>query len=186
MWVHLLSHFPTKIKSDKVTYHSAPPSCPPSFNCSAQFGDIYFIVNKPDYKEELKELLKGQISYKTAYSDSNIILNLTELRQNIFPVEKCNKLYINKMPIPYFESYNFGLGEIDAKKEVNDQLYFDYSYSVPSDLEVYVIQAEAGDFWKESCNEKRPEALKEWQHGYSKGFAISDKANIIVYWVMIW
>ncbi len=66
-----------------------------------------------------------------------------------------------------------------------DQYVVD-TYYVPSDLQVHVVDARAGNFWKNDCNEYRPESLKEWKHGYSKGFATSKKENIIVYWTMIW
>lgn len=184
----LLSHFPTRIKNDSVSFHSSPPSCPPSFRCSKQFGEIYIIVDKLDYQEELSNLLAGKIGYKAAYVDINVIVNLSELRKDIFPVEKCNKWYAEKLPIPYFEDYDFGLGEKKEKKiiEGEETPYYNHIHTIPSDLQVYVVKAEAGDFWKESCNEARPESLKEWQHGYSKGFATSEKENMIVYWTMIW
>ena len=181
-----LSHFPKSIKNVNTIIESSPPSCPPTYKCSAQFGDVILIVDKSDYQEELSNLLSGEIAYKTSYLDSNIVINLLELRKDIFPVKKCNKLYVNKLPIPYFESYDFGLGTIETKKEVQGELYFDYTHTIPADLQVYVVKAEAGDFWKESCNEKRPESLKEWQHGYSKGFAISENEDMLIYWTMIW
>ena len=40
--------------------------------------------------------------------------------------------------------------------------------------------------FKNKCDEKRPKFLKEWRHGYSKGIAVSDKENLIVFWTMIW
>lgn len=183
---NLLSHFPNRINSDSVSFHSSPPSCPPTFKCSKQFGEIYFIVDTPDYQEELSNLQSGNIAYKTSYTNNNIIVNLSELKRDIFPVAKCNKWFANKYPIPYFESFNFGLGKREEKKIVDGETHYNYTYSIPSDLQVCVIAAEAGDFWKENCNEKRPESLKEWKHGYSRGIATSEKEKIIVYWTMVW
>lgn len=183
---NLLDHFPSSIKNNDAFLETNPPSCPPSYSCSAQFGDVILIVDKPSYQDELSALLAEKIAYKTAYKDSNIIINLSELRGDVFPIEKCNKWHLNKLPIPYFESYDFGKGKTVEKKEVDGDTLFDYTHSIPLDLQVYVIQAEPGNFWKENCNEKRPETLKEWQHGYSKGFAVSEKNNIIAFWVIIW
>lgn len=183
---NLTDHFPKKIKNNKIYFFSNPPSCPPTYECSKQYGEIFINVIKSDYLEELQKLLNGKIAYKTAYIDSNFIINLSQLKKDIFPVEKCNKLITNKLPIPYFESYNSGKGEKVVEKIVNGESYFDYKYTVPDDLQVFVIQAEAGDFWTVDCNEKRPESLKEWQHGYSKGFAISEKEDMLIYWTMIW
>jgi len=181
----LLSHFPEQVKD---TTHfkmlASPPSCPPSYQHSAQFGKIYLIC-KRDSVAEIR--LKDNSLFKTNYLvDNDIIINLTELRRDMFPVEKCNKSFDNKYPIPYFESYDFNLGEEEFEKIIDGEKYWDYVHTIPNDLEVYVIKAEAGNFWKENCNENRPETLKEWKHGYSKGIALSEEKDIMVYWTMVW
>jgi hypothetical protein len=183
----LLDHFPRKIKNDSVGLWAFPPS-PHAFICEKQHGDILIRVQKSDYAIELNELLSKKIDYHTVYSDSSIIINLSELRRSIFPVEKCNKWYDNKPPIPYFESYDFRLGVEEEKKIIEGEEipYFNYLYTIPNDLQVYVIEAKAGDFWKVSCNEARPESLKEWKHGYSRGIATSDSLDILVFWAMVW
>jgi len=182
----LLNHFPKKIKNNNVSFWSSPPTCPPTYKCYKQYGDVFYIVNKADYQKELNILFEREIAFKSTYNDSNIIINLSNLKNNNFPVEKSNKYCANKLPIPYFESYNFGLGEKIKSKQIKDEVFESYTYTIPSDLQIYVLQAEAGNFWKVNCNENRPEALKEWQHGYSKGFAISNEEDIVIYWSMIW
>ena len=183
----LLDHFPVKIKNRNIFFEIYPPYCPPSCKCTTQSGDVYLNVSKTDYKNELKKLLNGKILYTTNYIDSNnIIINLTDLRQNNFPVKKCNKSFSDKFPIPYFEHYDFGLGVKEEKKEVNGELYFNYIHNVPKDLKVYVLAAQAGNFWKFDCKENRPESLGKWKHGYSKGVAVSDKYDRVVFWVIIW
>nr|WP_319572374.1 hypothetical protein [uncultured Draconibacterium sp.] len=178
----LLSHFPNKVK-DVIKIYVAPPYCEPTYDCRAQYGVVY-LINKYN---ATKDLNTDSILYKTEYIvGDNIIINLTELKRDIFPVKKCNKWHANKLPIPYFESYDFKLGEKEIIKNIDGETHVNYIYNIPTDLQVYVVQAEAGDFWKISCNEKRPESLKEWKHGYSKGYAISKKENLIVYWTMLW
>jgi len=180
---NLLSHFPDNIMNNGLSLHVSPPSCPPSFKCSAQFGNIYLICKI----DTTNNLIHDNILFDTEYlTDSNIVVNLSELRRSIFPVAKCNQWFANKKPIPYFESFNFGMGEKEEQKKVDGETHYNYTYTIPSDLHVYVIKAESGNFWKEDCNETRPALLKEWQSGYSKGVAISEKENIIVYWTMIW
>jgi hypothetical protein len=104
-----------------------------------------------------------------------------------FKVEKCNKFYKDKYPIPYFEKIDFGLG-LKRRKDtvINKQRYFTSTYFIPTDLEIYVISAQAGNYWKVDCKEKRPESLKNWINGYSRGIAISNKENLLIYWVMVW
>ncbi|MDD2584348.1 MAG: hypothetical protein WCR61_02930 [Bacteroidales bacterium] len=179
----LLNHFPDNVKDNGLFLHTSPPSSPPSFKCSAQFGNIYLICKT----DTTNTFIPNNALYKDQYlNDRNIIINLSELKRDIFPISKCNQWYAGKKPIPYFESFNFGLGEKEEKKIVDGEIYYNYIYTIPSDLQVYVIQAEAGNFWKESCNEARPESLKEWQNGYSRGIATSEKENMVVYWTMVW
>ena len=181
---NLLSHFPDNIKNNGLSLHSSPPSCPPSFRCSAQFGNIYLICNTTD---STNTFIPDNVLYEVEYiSDSNIVIDLSELRRTIFPEAKCNQWYANKYPIPYFESVDFGFGWGKTRKIVDGETYYNYTHTIPPDLKVYVISAEPGNFWKVKCDEKRPASLKEWQNGYSRGIAISEEKDIVVYWTMVW
>ncbi len=182
---NLLSHFPEKIKDNKkFRMSSFPPYCPPSYECRAQFGKVY-LIDKRDASME-----NGFINsclYHTAYSDDSlIIINQIGLRKELFTEEKYNKAFKHRYPIPYFENYDFKLGEKTSTEVIEGEKHVNYIYTIPNDLEVYVLEAEAGNFWKENCNENRPESLKEWKHGYSKGIATSATEKLIIYWTMIW
>ena len=182
---NLNNHFPKKIKNINYKLIGSYPSlC--TKNNSAQYGNLYLIVNKADYKENLLKIKKDKFIYKTYYNQENIIIDFSEFKHDIFSVQKCNNWYDSKFAIPYFESYDFGIGESVTKKEENGTILYKYTYTIPNDLQVYVIQAKSGIFWKKPCNEKRPKSLKEWRHGYSKGIAVSDKEDLIVFWSMIW
>lgn len=180
---NLLSHFPETTQDSVQTFYVANSTCPPSFDCLAQFGEVYLVCKS---KSDNDSVVENAI-FKTKYScDSNIVVNVSELRKDIFPNMKCNIGYDNKYPIPYFERYNFGIGKKELKKELDGDTIVEQMYTVPSDLFVYVIDAKAGNFWKENCNERRPDSLRDWKNGYSKGIAISRRESIIVYWTMIW
>jgi hypothetical protein len=58
--------------------------------------------------------------------------------------------------------------------------------NVPDDLEVFVIKAEHGYFWKKKFDLERPNTLGIWKNGYSCGIAISRKSNMIIYWMKAW
>ena len=181
----LLSHFPNEIK-DTTNFRmvSSPPTCPPSFECRKQFGEIYLITKRDTTTEKW---IKDNYLFKTEYlSDSNIIINLPELKFNRFSIKKCNKEFDSKYPIPYFESYYFNFGEKSFKKEIDGEIYVDYIHTIPKDLMVYVVKAEAGNFWKEDCQEIRQGSLNKWKNGYSKGIAVSENKDLVVYWTMIW
>ncbi len=185
----LLDFFP-EIKSVNTIGHYVPPSCPPDVDCYFQAGNAIIIGNKKDYLQDFKKAVDSGIVYKTVYFNSdNFIIDIRELKNKLFPINKCNKFRKNKMPIPYFEGYDFGLGEkktLEKQLEGEPRPRYRTIYNVPKDLKVYVIDAKAGNFWIFDCKENRPKALKQWQHGYSKGVAISDKDNKVVFWVMIW
>jgi hypothetical protein len=174
----LFDHFPKRISEDCLRMHSSPPSK----RGVNYMGYIYLICSLDN--EDGNFIDENSISYNE--ENENIIINQSDLKRNIFPVEKCNIWHAEKLPIPYFKSFDFGMGVEEEEKIVNGENYSNFTYTIPSDLQVYVIQAEAGDFWKESCNENRPESLKEWQHGFSRGIAVSNSEDIIVYWTMIW
>jgi len=179
---NLLSHFPNKIGFDNITFFASPPSCLPKFECKKQWGYHYQIC-----KFDTSKCFTQDFLMESKYlADSNIIINLTELKRSIFPVEKCNKWFENKYPIPYFEYFDFNLGDNNKVEEIDGETHHNFIYIIPSDLEVYVLEAEAGNFWKVDCYEKRPEELKEWKNGYSKGIAISKKESIIMYWTIVW
>lgn len=183
----IFSHFPESYDVYNTRVNLNQPACPPLYDCNAQYGDLLFIQKKEKNQIYSFHPDENDIIYKSDYFNENIIIDLTELKKVIYPVEKCNKWFEEKFPLPYFESYDFGLGQSKVKVEIADEApYFIHTYVVPSDLQVFVFDAKPGDFWKESCNEKRPEALKEWQNGYSRGIAISEKEDLLVYWVMIW
>lgn len=180
---NLLSHFPETTKDSMQTFHVDPPTCPPSFNCLAQFGEVYLVCKSI----ENSDYVVDDATYESKYfNDSNIVVDVSELRKTVFPNEKCNTWHDGSVPIPYFERFNFGLGKKEIRTELDGETIVEALYTVPSDLFVYVFEAKAGNFWKENCDEKRPESLKEWKNGYSKGIAISKKESLIVYWTMIW
>jgi len=174
-------HFPENITSDclRMTYTS------PSEEGSDCTGDLYLTYGFDE--SVVEQLSNDSIFYSTEYRDStNIIINMFELKRNFFPIAKCNKWFSGKYPIPYFENFDFGLGEHKDEKVVKGQTYWNCIYTVPNDLRIFVISARSGEFWKKGCDENRPEILKEWKNGYSSGIAISKETNRVIYWAMVW
>lgn len=174
-------HFPENITSDCLGMRYTSPSEGGS-DC---IGDLYLTYG---FDESLVEqLTKDSILYYTEYRDSaNVIINMSEFRRNIFPIKKCNKWFCGNYPIPYFENFDFGLGEHRNEKIVDGVTYWDCIYTVPNDLRIFVISARSGKFWKKECDENRLEILKEWKNGYSSGIAITKENNKVIYWAMIW
>ncbi len=176
--IHLTSHFPKEI-----TILNHFENAPPSSDCFAQNGYVYLIQKKSIYKNEF-DSVEYKIIYKTKYTDldKKTIISFTNFKKNISIYKNCNKLIPNTIPIPNFETFDFNLG----KSIIKEKGYYFTRNIFPNDLEVYVIDAKYGNFFKKKCDNKRPESLKEWRHGYSRGIAVSDKENLIVFWSMIW
>ncbi len=186
----LFDFIPEFAKKNTFGTTAFPP--PDSINCHYVNQNSYAIIigNKSDYLEDLKKVFDNGIVYTTDYlNDSNFIVDIIELKRTLFPVAKCNTYHKGKYPIPYFENYNFGLGikETLKKQIVGEPPPRRHTvYNIPKDLKVYVIEARAGNFWKFDCKENRPETLGKWKHGYSKGVAVSDKYDKVVFWVIVW
>jgi hypothetical protein len=164
----LFSFIGSSYKSLELRYSlSLPPSCPPEFECVAQFGEYHYIFKFSDKTPLDLPSYNDKISY---FKEDNFILNQVDFRKGTLECNKCNVANSgSNLPMPYFESLDQG-----------------WEGSFPTDLEVYIVDAKPVDLWIEKCNEKRPETLGDWSNGYSKGYAISEDQNLIIFWVLIW
>jgi hypothetical protein len=181
---NLLYHFPKKVKdTTNLKFTSFPPSCPPTYECIAQYGEIYLITKLGEHKQ--KDVL--EYVYQTYYlKDKNFLINQSDFKDEKSPIDDFNISYTDKYPIPYFEKLDFNLGTKNEVLTINGDTLNRDIHKVPLDLEVFVIDAKPGNFWKVDCNEDRPKSLKEWKHGFSKGYATSIEEDLIVYWTLVW
>ena len=110
-------------------------------------------------------------------SDSNLIV----LKQQVLRKEDYKKVEV-MLPIPFFEIDSFSHPEDVVRTE---DIYSETSKSgLSKDFRIFVLESEKGKYWKEL--EPDNYMLKEWENGYSKGIAINQKNNTIIYWVVIW
>tara|TARA_Y100001949_G_C15943886_1_gene311474 strand:- start:549 stop:1187 length:639 start_codon:yes stop_codon:yes gene_type:complete len=90
-------------------------------------------------------------------------------RKYKYRLPNCNKL---SPPIPKFYSENWYQND-------NSKIGLD-------GWNLYVIESDSGIFMNE---DKLPNGLytpPNWKHGYSKGIAVNEKDNAIIYWADIW
>lgn len=161
----LFNHFPKSLKGKLINAElRVPNSNEISINDSDSAKKNYsiLIIKKDD---DIKKYIPQYYIYKTRYI------------QNDYP---------DKYPVPNLTNYDFKLGSIERIFTNNDEQYVENIYNIPDDIEVYVIDAKSGWFWKDKSNDYKTEAMKKWEHGFSKGIAISKEKNIVVYWAMIW
>ena len=125
--------------------------------------------------------------YKTNYSNRNFIIDDSFSYYKYTDTLKLRNVALpGAYPIPYFEDFDFGLGsERFDLRSLGILMVIDKHY-VPDDLEVFVLKAGHGYFWKLKFDQDRPETLGDWKNGYSCGIAISRKRNMIVYWMKAW
>jgi hypothetical protein len=144
------------------------------------------VLNKGNY-------ISGTFDYKKIEND--IKANFGKMSR-YFPNDTCqliisriSDIVIKKncvcetLPIPDFlieiDKYNF-LG-----KDFNiEEVEFD-KVKLPKDFEYYV-DAKSGVFIEEQYLFKDSFMPGCWEHGYSKGYAISKKRNIAIIWLEIW
>lgn len=84
---------------------------------------------------------------------------------------KHNVTKASSLPVPLFEIDEYKGNTISG---------------LPEDFELYILDASPSkyidDKYLQECN-----CLPEkWKHGYSKGVALSDKKQVVIYWVTVW
>ncbi len=82
-----------------------------------------------------------------------------------------SKCLINKFPVPNF----WGLYE-NPKTACN----------LPEDFIIYVLDSKKGKFWDKNHRSNGIYMPEYWKHGYSKGVAINEKTQEIIYWFVLW
>ncbi len=180
----LFNHFPKTIlnKSYRNIEYCIPTKIfDPESN---YFTDLLLIL---DMAEGSKEFYPDTFIYKTPYRDLNFIVDGSfSYYQYYDTLTVRNVVRPNAYPIPYFGNYDFGLGAERIDLRSSGILMVIDKYNVPEDLEVFVLKAGYGNFWKIKINNERPATLGNWKNGYSCGVAISKELNIVVYWMMAW
>lgn len=181
----LFSFFPKEIKSGYTRMRITPMD---TTRMDPLIGFLYLTYSLSNPGTDLDQTLSKDILYSTNYNEENMIIDVSELNKNRFPISKCNKYLENKYPIPYFENWDFGLGESKTEKMTDDngKTYYQTYFNIPSDLKVYVLSSNPENPIASKFDVNRPESLKVWKHGYSSGIAVSKKENLVMYWFMQW
>lgn len=141
-------------------------------------------VSKDDYDIFKSGITNGGY-IQIIHSDTNLLLlfsyaDKTEFEGIMFKdletsakkkLVKHNIANANSLPIPLFE--------IDGFKG-------DTQYGLTDDFIVYVMGAEPGRYMEDKYLHDCECLPENWKHGYSKGVALSDKRQVIIYWVAVW
>jgi len=180
----LFDHFPKSISNKSYIYMEA--SIPTKIFDSESVFSAYTILILGMGEDSLSLYPKTFI-YKTKYTNRNFIIDDGFSYYTYFDTLKLRNVALpGAYPIPYFEDFDFGLGSKRFDLRSRGILMVIDKHYVPDDLEVFVLKARHGYFWKLKFDQERPETLGEWKNGYSCGIAISKKRNMIIYWMKAW
>lgn len=186
----LLDHFPYSWRNESIStndnWNASYYRCDdfPGFANYRFFGE---------YDESVSVTLIDSIEqkkYKNAYlfSDSTLLkLDIPCLiLENSFKQTVFDSLTI---PIYDFQDPEFNLGKEADSLFFKGRYWYGEHSIIPSDLIVYVIDAQAGNFWKnkeQADKEPRPFLPSNWKHGYSRGIGVSRSCERVCWWVMAW
>jgi hypothetical protein len=181
----LFDHYPKSISNKNVIQMQTYVPDHLNYQENTFKAEHYLILSMGD---EIQNFYPDKFIYKTSYNDENFIIDQAFRFYTQLDTLKIRNVALSGLyPIPYFENFDFGLGDVEEKYMYEPDIEaISNKYIIPKDLEVFVIKAGKGDYWKLKSDGERPETLEDWKYGYSCGIAISKKSNVAVYWMTIW
>lgn len=84
---------------------------------------------------------------------------------------KHNVTIASSLPVPLFEIDEYKGNTMSGLTE---------------DFKIYVFDAKQGKYIDDKYLQECECLPKKWKHGYSKGVALSDKKQVVIYWVAVW
>lgn len=173
-----VDHFPIKILEENMPFRFRGIVYS-QYECVSMELDITY------NNEYIKDLIDSisSISAAVYYSKDTCLLVVNRFHtedqywETIQLTENTRRLinrecYKGKLPVQNFYSSRLATYETD--------------YQLPKDFTLYVLDAKKGKYWDDQYLYGGKYMPPEWEHGYSKGIAISEKSNIAVYWFVIW
>ena len=165
----LTSHFPQKdsLKQDFFSQIFYP----------SEFSPLLYYIKQTESDTTIDSLISD--SSKIPYSDSSFYIVNKHLRKDntlsmpqsydSFEAQDFEK---NAVPIPnFYKSSDF--------KEENYH-YLNDSYSI------YIVEASSEKCCEEELHRGDWHMPNQWKDGYTKGYAINEKENEVIYWYVIW
>lgn len=84
---------------------------------------------------------------------------------------KHNVTVASSLPVPLFEIDEYKGNTMSGLTE---------------DFKIYVLEAKRGKYINEKYLQECECLPDKWKHGYSKGVALSDEKQVVIYWVAVW
>ena len=173
-----VDHFPQKLNDNNTPYGFCS-TFPLKYECMSmelyetistekieRLTDSLIIISQAIYGSSDTCMLIMNRFHNTIRMFQGINLSTTERR---LINRDC---YKDKLPIQNFYASDLATDETRWK--------------LPKDFVLYVLDAKKGKYWDDKYLYGGKYMPPEWEHGYSKGIAISKKRNIVLYWFVIW
>jgi hypothetical protein len=170
----MTSHFPDKVTNRNISFTEG---------LSPKLGNLELIfIDSMDISasEVSEDFERKSISVYGANDSCLFVVNRFVSRDNYYNVKPSAEemehidleCYKGLFPVPNFWHNKFTTNETNCR--------------LPADFKIYVIKSKAGKYLDDRYLTEGWFMPKEWKNGYSKGVAISEDRNIIIYWLTIW
>ncbi len=141
------------------------------------YSPLQLFIEQKESKSTIDSLIS--ISNKIIYSDTAFYIVNKYLRtSNTLSMPKeysqfnAQKFIPNAVPIPNFYDMD------DFSEKTFHFLKRSYS--------IYIVDAKPSKSCSEKLHRGNWHMPKEWQDGYSKGYAINSENNTVIYWLVVW
>ncbi len=183
----LVNHFPEDLHNQHVSLGSNVLTIDTlpmiGFDCKEMYLRVF-------YQEEEYNMIKEKIkaSSSASYSATDTMLLLIFSYSDVIIIDgktykdsetiekkrlaKHNTTYANSLPLPMFEDEYFAVKST--------------SCGLTKDFMLYVLDAEPGKYLPDEDLQECECLPEKWKHGYSKGAALSDEKQTVIYWIAVW
>ncbi len=173
---HFVGHFPNSVWSTNAMY---------SVDTSTSLNNIAFffeVVAPPKfYLDSVRGVLgKKSIAVYRANDPTLFVVNKFTTKDNYRNYYKYPDNYefdlpdtiYNKIPVPNFFRSPYS--------QLNTPSRLDSTFTL------YTLECEKGVHWDEYHVQKENYMPEYWKHGYSKGVAISEEKQVVIFWFICW
>ena len=181
----LVSHFPAELCDSSGYQTNVLKKYNLAKLCFATSETVLWKDYSPSQYLELSSHFDSLSKHIYSVNDSSLMLvfsycDVVELEGEIYKDQELperqklaqhNVTTATSLPVPLFE--------IDEYKG-------NTMFGLTDDFKLYVLDAQSGKYIDEKHLQECDCLPEKWKHGYSKGVALSDEKQAVVYWITVW
>jgi hypothetical protein len=168
----LINHFPKKLDTTYITFTDCE---------SPDIGTLTLRLTIRYYdKTRINKIINKSIAHYASNDSCLLIVNRFATIDRFYKLQPSEEekeiidkdCYKDKLPIPNFW---------------DSQIISETTYTkLPEDFIIYVLDAKRGEFMHTDFLTDGKSMPPDWKNGYTKGISVSEKRQIVIYWVDIW